>query len=139
MHDIDRVLFEMDQMEAPTSYELAGEQQESLEADLAGRLLEVSSEQELDHFLGSLLSRAASAFGLGNLDAGRALGGLLKGGSACRCDRGPRSSGGCRRADRAGGRPGSRARPRPSSSAGSKCSPGGRRAPPRSLVGLVPV
>jgi hypothetical protein len=78
MHDIDRVLFEMEQTEAPASYELAGGQQESLEADLAGRLLEVSSEQELDHFLGSLLSRAASAFGLGNLDAGRALGGLLK-------------------------------------------------------------
>lgn len=78
MHDMNRVLFEMEQTEAPASYELAGEQQESYEAEMAGRLLEVSSEQELDRFLGSLLSRATSALSLGNLDAGRALGGLLK-------------------------------------------------------------
>jgi hypothetical protein len=79
MHDIDRALFETEEMEADRSYEFMGEQQESLEAELAGQLLEVSTEMELDRFLGSLLSRGASAFGaLGNLDAGRALGGLLK-------------------------------------------------------------
>jgi hypothetical protein len=79
MHDIDRALFETEQFEAPNSYEFMGEQQETLEAELAGRLLEVSTERELDRFLGNLLRSAASSFGsLGNLDAGRAVGGLLK-------------------------------------------------------------
>jgi hypothetical protein len=53
---------------------------ESLETELAGQLLEVSNEQELDRFLGSLLSSAVSA-GKSFLasDAGKALGGMLKG------------------------------------------------------------
>jgi hypothetical protein len=79
MHDIDRALFEMEQMEGPGPYEFAGGLQETLETELAGHLLEISSEEELDRFLGNLLGRAASAVrNVANSDAGRAVGGLLK-------------------------------------------------------------
>lgn len=50
------------------------------EAELASELLELSSEQELDHFLSDLISGAArAAGGFLRSDAGRALGGILKG------------------------------------------------------------
>jgi hypothetical protein len=53
---------------------------EALETELASELLEISSEQELDRFLGKLLS---SAVGAGKAflasDAGKAVGGMLKG------------------------------------------------------------
>lgn len=102
MHDLDRTLFEVGETEA---FELTGEQeafeqqemaellgemgqheafetpelQETLEMELASELLEVSSEAELDRFLGQLLStavRGARAFA--RSDTGRALGGVLK-------------------------------------------------------------
>lgn len=77
MHNIDRALFEMEQ---ESSGEQEGGPYESQELELASELLEVSSEAELDRFLGKLLSSAVSA-GKSFLssDAGRAVGGLLKG------------------------------------------------------------
>ena len=53
---------------------------EALETELAGELLELTSEQELDRFLGNLLSPAVGAGKafLGS-DAGKAVGGLVKG------------------------------------------------------------
>lgn len=78
MHDIDRALFEVGQESA-----WEGEQEEELigetEMGLATELLEVTSEQELDRFLGDVLRgavRAGTAFA--SSDAGRAVGGLLK-------------------------------------------------------------
>lgn len=60
--------------------ELPGEVfQESTEMELASELLNVSNEQELDRFLGSLIKRAAGAVGrFAKSSAGRAIGGFLK-------------------------------------------------------------
>lgn len=50
------------------------------EMELASQLLEVVDEAELDHFLGDLLQKASQAAGqFIQSDAGRALGGMLKG------------------------------------------------------------
>jgi hypothetical protein len=60
--------------------EVSGPLAEHEELELASRLLNVSSEQELEQFLGSLVKRAAR--GVSNFarsSAGRALGGALKG------------------------------------------------------------
>jgi hypothetical protein len=78
MHDIDRALFEM---EGEDEWgEAEGGMHESTEMELAGEFLELTSEQELDRFLGNLLSSAVGAGKafLGS-DAGKAVGGLLKG------------------------------------------------------------
>jgi hypothetical protein len=74
MHDIDRALFE-DQQETGSGNEL----HETQEVQLAGELLEIRDETELDRFLGNLLSTAVRA-GRSFLasDTGRALGGVLK-------------------------------------------------------------
>lgn len=77
MHDIDRALFEVQAEEEEfgenESYET------SQEVALATELLEVSSEDELDRFLGNVLSSAVSAArSFANSDAGRAVGGVLK-------------------------------------------------------------
>jgi hypothetical protein len=75
MHDIDRALFEFE-AEGETS---EAEFSDNRELKLAGELLEISSEDELDQFLGDLVSgavRAGQAFL--KSDAGRAVGGLLK-------------------------------------------------------------
>jgi hypothetical protein len=76
MHDIDRALFEYQQEHAGPG---AGELQETQEVQLAGELLELRDERELDRFLGDLIKGAVSA-GKDFLasDAGRALGGVLK-------------------------------------------------------------
>ena len=78
MHDIDRALFEMGQESA-----WEGEQEDELggqgEIGLATELLEVTSEEELDRFLGDVLKSAVSAGkAFISSDAGRAVGGLLK-------------------------------------------------------------
>lgn len=76
--DIDRALFEM---EAEDEWgEAEGAVYESTETELAGELLELTSEQELDRFLGKLLTSAVGAGKafLGS-DTGKAVGGLLKG------------------------------------------------------------
>lgn len=98
MHDIDRVRletesetrmfeagpFETEQFEfapAETSYGEAGEVfNETEQMELASGLLEVTSEAELDRFLGDLITRAGQAIGnFVKLPEGRVIGGLLKG------------------------------------------------------------
>jgi hypothetical protein len=75
MHDIDRALFEFEAEQQNAE----GGFSDNRELALAGELLEINSEEELDQFLGKLLSgavRAGRAFV--QSDAGRAVGGLLK-------------------------------------------------------------
>lgn len=90
MHDIDRAMFELEEEvlegEGP-GYE-AGETFESLESstqseayemEMAAQLLEISSEEELEEFLGRLVRSATSAArGFAQSAAGQALGGVLK-------------------------------------------------------------
>jgi hypothetical protein len=90
MHDIDRALFEMEQPEVgheayenfetfESQYETEATGNETTEFELTAGLLEITSEAELDRFLGNLISSAGSAIGsFVRSDAGRALGGLLK-------------------------------------------------------------
>lgn len=75
MHDIDRALFESED-----EYETYGEAEGGdRETALATELLEVSSEEELDRFLGDLISSVAStARGFAGSATGRAVGGMLK-------------------------------------------------------------
>lgn len=100
MHDLDRTLgresgpFEFTgetetfgefQGEFPGEFqgEFQGEQQEVFQEtelqELAAELLSVSNEQELNHFLGSLIKKAGSALGkVVRSPIGQALGGVLK-------------------------------------------------------------
>ena len=108
MHDIDRAMFELEdegetgyehesEYQSETGYESweggyeagdtareyesfeAGHEAEALEMELAGRLLEVSSEEELEEFLGSVVRSATSAArSFAGSAAGKALGGVLK-------------------------------------------------------------
>lgn len=92
MHDIDRSFmeytpetgaYEQEQFEFAEA-EWAGESGEIFGEtelmELASELLEVSSEAELNHFLGSLISKATSAVGSAiQSPVGQALGGILKG------------------------------------------------------------
>jgi hypothetical protein len=104
MHDLDRAMFEVGEFEGfelgtpGETQELEHEDflgvlgsllgkevsetqetQELQEVELASELLEVSSEAELDRFIGDLLKRAAGAVGnFARSDNGRALGGILK-------------------------------------------------------------
>jgi hypothetical protein len=86
MHDIDRT-----QLEANTEYgefeseqfEFSGELQEVFgegeQMELAAELLEVRDEQELNHFLGDMIRKAAGAVGQAvNSPLGQSLGGILK-------------------------------------------------------------
>jgi len=81
MHDIDRTQMEfipeLESFEFSGGAEVFGEQ-EAME--LAAELLEVTNEQELDRFLGDLISKAGRVVGtfVGS-PTGQALGGLLKG------------------------------------------------------------
>ena len=63
-----------------TSYEYGeSSMDEIMEDELASELLGVSNDQELDHFLGSLISKAAKGIGkFVSSPAGKALGGILK-------------------------------------------------------------
>jgi len=99
MHDIDRAMFELSaetgetgetgyetyeaaqEHEAAQEYESfeAGHEAEAMEMEMAGRLLEVSGEEELEDFLGSLVRSATSAArSFAGSAAGQALGGVLK-------------------------------------------------------------
>lgn len=92
MHDIDRTQrefanefneFEGEQFEFGEnewSQESSGAFSEAEELELATELLSVSSEGELDRFLGDLVGRATKAFGsFVRSPAGQAVGGILKG------------------------------------------------------------
>ncbi len=90
MHDIDRTQLENEAFERDGSAEFgelsseAGEMgeaplNESQELELASELLEVTSEEELDRFLGDVFKTVGSAVGqFARSDTGRALGGILK-------------------------------------------------------------
>lgn len=95
MHDIDRAMFELSGETDETGYETdesqeygavqeyesfeAGYEAEAMEMEMAGRLLELSGEAELENFLGSLISSATSAArGFAKSATGQALGGVLK-------------------------------------------------------------
>ncbi|MGE5047332.1 MAG: hypothetical protein ACM3PC_02090 [Deltaproteobacteria bacterium] len=79
MHDINRT-----QLEAPaTPFQFNFEEGEFLPEtevqEFASQLLEVSSEEELDQFLGSLIKKAGSALGkVVRSPIGQAVGGVLK-------------------------------------------------------------
>jgi hypothetical protein len=80
MHDIDHTQLEYQgEMEA---FEFSGEGgvfNESDELELAGQLLEVQDEDELDQFLGDLIKKAGRAAGrFISSPTGQALGGILK-------------------------------------------------------------
>ena len=96
MHDIDRIRlesesemfeavpFETEQFEFGESEASSGETGEVFgeteQMELASELLEVTSEAELDRFLGDLISRAGQAVGkFVKSPEGQAIGGLLKG------------------------------------------------------------
>jgi hypothetical protein len=75
--------FEAEQFEWHEENKWGGETEVFSEAEvmeLAGELLEVSNENELDRFLGNLIRRAGSALGqVVRSPVGQAVGGLLKG------------------------------------------------------------
>jgi hypothetical protein len=90
MHDLDRTMFEIGEIaseyegsyESESAYEglLGGELHDGRELELASGLLEVSSEQELEQFLGDLVRSAAGAAGrFAGSPAGRQLIGVLRG------------------------------------------------------------
>jgi hypothetical protein len=89
MHDLDGLMTELSEHDESTlelgEGEFASEYDEGegpFERDemaLATELLSVSSEEELDHFLGDLIKKAGSAIGKAvRSPVGRALGGILK-------------------------------------------------------------
>src|SRR5262245_22143012 len=78
MHDIDRT--QMEYGLETFEFGETGVFNENQENELAAELLEISSEAELDHFLGDLIKKAGSAVGsFISSPTGQALGGLLKG------------------------------------------------------------
>jgi hypothetical protein len=90
MHDIDRIrletqsetgVFEVGPFEAETTYGETGEVfGEAEQLELASELLGVTSEAELDRFLGDLIGRAGRAVGkFVRSPEGQAIGGILKG------------------------------------------------------------
>jgi hypothetical protein len=104
MHDIDRALFESEQYESDEytgenewlgesegelyespygesgGYESGSYESGDRESELATELLEITTEQELDRFLGNLIGSAVSGVrNFARSKAGRAVGGVLKG------------------------------------------------------------
>ena len=96
MHDIDRVKletqsdfgtpalkaeqFEYSEYEGPYSTETGQVFGETENMELASQMLEITNEQELDQFIGDLISKAGRALGgFIKTPEGQALGGLLKG------------------------------------------------------------
>ncbi len=93
MHDIDRTQlqygsgpsgahseFEFGEMESYGEMEGEGLLGEAMEMQLASELLEVSSEAELEQFLGDLISKVGNIAGkVINSPIGKAVGGVLKG------------------------------------------------------------
>jgi len=87
MHDIDRTQmefnpatgFETEEFEFESEWSGGGVLSEAEEMQLASELLGVTSEAELDQFLGSLIKKASSAIGsVVRSPIGRAVGGVLK-------------------------------------------------------------
>jgi hypothetical protein len=85
MHDIDRTQMEFSPEFGSTEMEYASEWSgegvltESDEVELASELLNVTTEAELDQFLGSLVKKAAGAIGSAiRSPIGQAVGGVLK-------------------------------------------------------------
>jgi hypothetical protein len=85
MHDLDRIQLEAGEYEyGELAGEYEGEQAATLgpdnrELELASELLEVNSEQELEQFLGDLISAATGALGqFASSPTGHAVGGILK-------------------------------------------------------------
>ncbi len=85
MHDLDRIQLEAGEYEyGELAGEYEGEQTATLgpdnrELELASELLEVNSEQELEQFLGDLISAATGALGqFASSPTGHAVGGILK-------------------------------------------------------------
>jgi hypothetical protein len=91
MHDIDRTQLEWEQYEHNLSgYELAQEEEseseygagvlhEETEMELAGDLLEVTNEEELEEFLGNVFRAVGSTLGrFAQSDTGRALTGIVR-------------------------------------------------------------
>ncbi|NUQ72936.1 MAG: hypothetical protein HUU21_05225 [Polyangiaceae bacterium] len=80
MHDIDRTQLEADyESEEPEFEGFEGEDEESEEMVLAGELLAVGNEAELDQFLGKLIKKAGRAVGrVASSPVGRMLGQSLK-------------------------------------------------------------
>jgi hypothetical protein len=71
--------FEYSQGEEEFSGETGGVFNESQEMAMAAELLEISNEEELDHFLGDLIKKAGSAVGkFVSSPVGKAIGGVLK-------------------------------------------------------------
>ena len=89
MHDIDRTQlqygthqpeFEFGEMEWSGEMEGEGVLSEAMEMQLASELLEVTSEAELEQFLGDLIGKVGSIAGkVINSPIGKAVGGVLKG------------------------------------------------------------
>ena len=85
MHDLDRTMLEAEGPAAPayagevSSGESESPLSEAQEMELASELLEVSSEQELEQFLGDLFKTVGGAIGqFASSNTGQALGGVLK-------------------------------------------------------------
>jgi len=83
MHDIDRTQLETSgEFNEFGQFEFAAEHEvfnEGEQMELANELLEVSNEQELNHFLGNLIRRAGGVLGSAiNSPLGQQLGGILK-------------------------------------------------------------
>jgi hypothetical protein len=77
-HHLDRVFYEMEGEDE--AGEAEGGMYETDELELASELLELTSEQELDRFLGKVLQTAVSAGkAFAGSETGKAVGGLLKG------------------------------------------------------------
>lgn len=84
MHDMDRVYMELETEGNEFTSEWNEAEAEIFSEEevheLAAELLSVSSEEELDHFLGSLVKKAAAAVGkFVRSPLGKQLGGILKG------------------------------------------------------------
>jgi hypothetical protein len=81
MHDLDRTLFETEYptaFEPPDEADSDGALSSAEELELASELLEVGSDQELEQFLGDLISRAARAVrNFARSSTGRSLGHML--------------------------------------------------------------
>jgi hypothetical protein len=91
-HDIDRAMFEMEQPanegfpfaahghgSGSFEFETPDPEFESDEMELAAQLLEVTSEEELEQFIGDLVKAASSAVrGFAGSSTGKALGGMLR-------------------------------------------------------------
>lgn len=79
MHDLDRTQLEFEEEMEGFEFETDGVFSESEEMEIAGQLLGIQEETELDQFLGDLIKKAGRALGrFVSSPTGQALGGILK-------------------------------------------------------------